>query len=526
VIERVVENWLSSANERQYQIPFCQLLSAEGETIIYISPHGQMEQGKDVVTVGPDGGVRAYQLKGGRLTLKDWRSYKGEIDELVVYEVQHPSLTKNKNHKSFLVTNGTVADPVLRAIHSANGAWAKVKAGPLTLIAGNELLTRFVKAHGRFLPRETKDFTKFLELIVNSGTAQFDKRRFASFLESILYGDLKVGVSARDVQRAICSTVLLTTYIIQGCQNASNHWGVFEAWTVMAAYIGSVASKHGIAPKWWSPSIELCILGGMRALDDLGSECATNTSKFTQGNPFTDGHFYNSRITLLSGLLGAASISHRLKREAWEHEDFVQRFLVEYLPKVRLWGESAVPYLVLAALTVERRGHHVTAEGLILQLVKAIAETNGTRGKGLPNPYYEAEEALRIQYGLDDLNPEVFSGHSYTIEPLIQFLARRLIRRQLAVLWEKITRLHFAKFQPEKEWEYLRWRSDGGSLITTFPKSPQSWKALVQDAERSPTSIPAIFERFPELAVHFALVFPHRFTSDLLKIIEAGISAV
>ena len=36
MIERVVENWLTSANECQYQIPFCQLLASESESIIYV----------------------------------------------------------------------------------------------------------------------------------------------------------------------------------------------------------------------------------------------------------------------------------------------------------------------------------------------------------------------------------------------------------------------------------------------------------------------------------------------------------
>lgn len=33
MLERVIENWLASVNERQYQIPFCQLLAAEGEKV-------------------------------------------------------------------------------------------------------------------------------------------------------------------------------------------------------------------------------------------------------------------------------------------------------------------------------------------------------------------------------------------------------------------------------------------------------------------------------------------------------------
>src|SRR6266404_2330270 len=116
VIERVVENWLTSANERQYQIPFCQLLAAEGETILYISAHGQMEQGKDVISRAKDRGIRAYQLKGGRLTLADWRKYQPEIHELVVYPIDHPSIGSRSLHKPFLVTNGGVADTVINAI--------------------------------------------------------------------------------------------------------------------------------------------------------------------------------------------------------------------------------------------------------------------------------------------------------------------------------------------------------------------------------------------------------------------------
>ena len=46
LIERIVENWLTSATERSFQIPFCQLLSAQGEKLVYIATHGQFEKGK------------------------------------------------------------------------------------------------------------------------------------------------------------------------------------------------------------------------------------------------------------------------------------------------------------------------------------------------------------------------------------------------------------------------------------------------------------------------------------------------
>src|SRR6266849_9160941 len=58
LLARVIENWLISANERQYQLPFCQVLAASGETILYTSTHGPFEKGKDIITRTPTGEIR------------------------------------------------------------------------------------------------------------------------------------------------------------------------------------------------------------------------------------------------------------------------------------------------------------------------------------------------------------------------------------------------------------------------------------------------------------------------------------
>src|SRR3954467_14567152 len=112
MLERIIENWLTNANERQYQIRFCQMLAQEGEVIVYVSPHGQLEKGKDVVST-QGGLVKTYQLKGGDIALSDWRAIYGEIVNLVELPVEHPSLGLVTNHEPYLVTNGDIKDPVL-----------------------------------------------------------------------------------------------------------------------------------------------------------------------------------------------------------------------------------------------------------------------------------------------------------------------------------------------------------------------------------------------------------------------------
>lgn len=90
LLGRVIENWLTSVNERQYQLPFCQALAAGGETILYVSSHGPYEKGKDIITRTSDGEIRAYQLKAGDIGLSDWREIHGEIVNLVELPIELP----------------------------------------------------------------------------------------------------------------------------------------------------------------------------------------------------------------------------------------------------------------------------------------------------------------------------------------------------------------------------------------------------------------------------------------------------
>ena len=64
VLERAIENWLTKVNERQYQLPFCQVLAARGEAILYVSTHGPFPKGKDIITRTRKGEINAYQAEG------------------------------------------------------------------------------------------------------------------------------------------------------------------------------------------------------------------------------------------------------------------------------------------------------------------------------------------------------------------------------------------------------------------------------------------------------------------------------
>lgn len=518
MIERVIENWLTSVNERQYQLPFCQVLAAEGETVVYISTHGPLELGKDIVTVAKDGVPNAYQLKAGDVAMRDWRSFKGEIEQLVEYPLHLPSIRTQRAHRSFFVTNGQINAVVVNAIQHMNFGLKKRNFNQLNTIGAGELLARFKAAHGNYLPRQPIDLEMFLRLYVRDGREPFAKADMSKFLEHVLLlTDTKR--SQLEVRRAAASIVLLTSYVIHDCEVKANHWAIFEAWVVTASYILAMATKFATPKIWWENSFNLCLEASARALKGLTDECEVNTTKFLNLD-LVDGFFYGSRITILAGMLGAYDLL-RQKINGDKPIEFVGKFLDENLMSAKFWGESAAPFLLVAALALESHGHQKNAELLVFQLVSVMAEGERFSERGVPNPYYGPEASIRLVGGLDELNTEDFRGTSYALEPAIQFLARRWLRQNLARMWDKITKTYYAAFIPLHGWQWFLWKSTEGSLVWKHPGKPQSWTLLLQESERpDPHGAPTALSSYVTFTLFFILVFPHRCQPYMLALIE------
>jgi hypothetical protein len=76
--ERLVEDWLTKANERSFQTPFAQSLLADGMQVVRVG-HSPHEHGKDIIAIASDGRAHAYQLKTGDLDLKGWKSTTAKL---------------------------------------------------------------------------------------------------------------------------------------------------------------------------------------------------------------------------------------------------------------------------------------------------------------------------------------------------------------------------------------------------------------------------------------------------------------
>jgi hypothetical protein len=108
MLANVVESYLDSLEEREFDAPFMALLRALGFWDIHLL-HGPFEFGKDFIAKGEhEGSVAqfAFQTKAGDINLSDWNHCRGQIDLLRTNSLAHPAFDLKLPRQAVFVTTG------------------------------------------------------------------------------------------------------------------------------------------------------------------------------------------------------------------------------------------------------------------------------------------------------------------------------------------------------------------------------------------------------------------------------------
>jgi hypothetical protein len=517
LIERIIENWLTNTNERGYEIPFCQYLISKGHTILGISFHGPLEQGKDIIALDETGFPCAYQLKSGNITERVWREIKGEIDELVEIPIKHPKVNNTLKHRCIFVTNGNINDVVKTNITDRNVRYKEV-GQPLEIIAGQELLKMFLDVTGTFLPRQISDFRTFVEILLVEGTENLNKELFSTFLESIL---LTNGDSPTELRRKISSSVVLTQYVLSPYESRENHISTIEGWTILCSYILGLVEKYELENKNWFQSYNLVLEKINYHLDALKKEFFSRTD-YTE--IWDCELFYKARITTVLGWLSASELYLKKSDSDYKIDARVCDSIREFYGTVTwFWGESATPLFIMMSKLLYDANEKELSNKIICDLIIEITNRNNFREKdGLPDPYYSSKQVINHFYGPPDaqLDLSSFSGSSYHLSTLVDILVRRNRRDLLNEIWKKCSYLINSEFKPNSLWEIVRWRSNEGKQIDNFYKNPQSWNELREKAlEMDDNKNPKILQKLP-FVYYFSVCYPHRLNRNTNKLLD------
>jgi len=522
VIARVVEDWLDSAGERGgYEIPFYQALFAQGHKILFRSTHGQLEQGKDLITVDPKGRYHAYQLKAGDLSLNAWRDIHREVAELVGLPLQHPNIPAGVPFSPYLVVSGVLKDPARKTIDDWKEEWVRRGYQPLQLVDKNDLLRLFRDTHGDTLISAPTDFERFLRLYLADKKDILDKSEFAAFVESSL--PLESELKRTDLRRALASAAVLASYVLNGYARERNHFALTEGWMIVAAHLMAMLERFPLYFKACRASLDLCLTAWAEAAESLTRE-SLDAPRWIEGDFIPDYTARRWRTTILLGHMCSFALYHRAKKMPLPYEGEILGRVLQELKHTWFWGESAGPHWYSIILFLWLHGQEERACQYCGQLVHSIAEANGDRseGVGAPDVYVQADSLLKLihlgdtPFGIN----ETFRGRSFLLPVLVEFLTRRGRKRMLTSLWHDLCEVDRAEFTLDRKTDFYRWRSKTGSLDTRRWPHPQGWTDLVTASNLPEAQDMFLTRDFAPLVMPFALVYPHRFTPRLAYLAE------
>jgi hypothetical protein len=110
MLRSIVENFLDSVTEREFDTPLLALLASRGFYDIHFT-HGASEFGKDVIAKRRDpdtGSVSqfAIQSKAGNIGLGEWRTIRPQVEEALYNTLSHPNFDTNLQRVAILATTG------------------------------------------------------------------------------------------------------------------------------------------------------------------------------------------------------------------------------------------------------------------------------------------------------------------------------------------------------------------------------------------------------------------------------------
>jgi hypothetical protein len=521
VLERIIENWLTSAGETGYQAAFSQLLSIEGCRVLHAPVHHPFEHGKDTVALAADGELRAYQLKGGDINLTELERLQGQLFALAASAITYPGVEPPRRpDRAYLICSGRLSPPARDRLSAINSANRESGLPPIEVVELDQLVSRFSAAHGAFLPAQLTEFSELLKLALSDGQDCFPTRTYSDVIQTVL--QWATGEQSRsEVKRSIGALVIITSYANAPWLQRHNHLGVAESWLVLAFQLLRVAEAHDLAEDVWRPSFELARDSARQALGRLLDEAVGAEDLIVPD--LVEGLVHPARAALVCGYCSGLYLCEELIPGGADLAGKLRSLLAREAQQMSVPSEAGTAHILTAATALERLGLPVDAGRMVAALASELATANQPRGStSLADPYHSFEEVLLHQLGVDSpLDEEDFEGEAYTLHVAVDWMVRRDYREALDRFWPSVARMHFAEFRPSSSCDLLSAHTEDGIHATWQLESPTSWRDLRAEATvLDEQEIPSLAWQHAYLLPFLPLLYPYRLNRSVAKAID------
>jgi hypothetical protein len=510
---KIVENWLTKVKELTFTIPFCQILLSEGKRVVHISSQGPGEQGKDIIAVDNDGVIHCYQLKCGNINSRTWAEIKAEIDQLVELPPRHPSLPHNVEHwEAYLVTNGNIANPTARDITDYAEIKKKLGHQALKSITGRELLSSFTNLYDQFLPIDTFDLQRFLEIYNENGDFELDVAKMKVFFEAFFQSHSEK--SRQKKVEALQASLILCNYMLTNKYERENHLEIIKAYTLLLASIYDFAERNDLADNLWRSSEELIYDAIETECKQLIDELGAHEHHYVQAEYglLSESLVHKIRCSELAGYLSSYWTYCVLRGKTPYEVASLEKLLAELYSHRTILAERFVPLFINYIVNLHHRGKTVGVTQALTDLLDVFVVCHGPdEGRGLPSPYYGINDCVNWVLQRNDNIRETFRWRSFTLRPILLIAARYGLRDAINDRWSILSRISQHEMLPSAPPDYFMWRMIEGEQADRYPDISQSWSRLVAEADVDHSGdLPRVLQKRRHFLPLLINVMPHR----------------
>jgi len=208
-----------------------------------------------------------------------------------------------------------------------------------------------------------------------------------------------------------------------------------------------------------------------------------------------------------------------------QHRDFLADFIPKDQSELYLWGEGAIPQLLIHLWYLRSTDARIQPDLLLASLLRQVVSISvNEQLNGLPSPYYGFEDVMRhilrrfLVLKEDPFQDDTFSFASFFALSMMQLLVRTNLKETCRSIWPSFSRLGFKHFEPSKPWMYCLRKVRDGKEITEQPKLTKEWRELAAEArDVSGNGVPRVLRSNKHLFILFLLLFPYRGTPSAIR---------
>lgn len=497
MLAKLVENWLDSIGERGYQPAYCTLLAIEGHTILHNTRHSPIENGKDIITLAPDGKRHLIQLKGNpgsRFKQSDFASHADQLSTLC--NTRWGPATDGILEAPYFVTNGEIEEEARVAFDQFNNNLISRGLQPLTIVGRGELLSRFLTAVEAIAPSDPVKFSKFALLLVRPVTEDVSFQEFVDFFLDVLEIDLSTNVSKITRNSTAC---LVLAELLCSKHHDSRH--AFETISIRLAALCAIFSYHHKNAAMLSNRVQGLIVTFKQEIFNSIVEIIRTMSgrerHYLQGSYIHDAIQIGYRREVVSSLVAAALIDRNFPQTVIDYSDLSEedessavKLLRYAVADMKFWGERSIVRYLLVYFCLSNRSGGGDADLILRRAAYLLRHLLLTKsGSHFPSIYYEFDEFARnflipeMAKVSDLISREDFLGYSYLFRAIFLLLARKNWKVTCKKVWPEFTRYIHTNTRHANVWEYC-YRPDKNSQTNDkVYEDMKLWPEILGEAE-------------------------------------------